>query len=67
MGTISGTLPIKTVFSFLPGIGRHIIGNTFCNSDNFVMHIIHILHFFMINSVLYKPQEEKNQRINPGE
>jgi hypothetical protein len=53
--TISGTTHMKMIFSFLPGTGKHFIGNTL---QPIFMHIIHILHFFMINNVSYKPSEK---------
>jgi hypothetical protein len=45
MGTISGTTHMKTILSFLPGIG-----NAFYSSDDPFSQLFHILHFFMINS-----------------
>jgi len=58
MDTISGTIYINTIFSFLPCINEHFTGNVLCSSDNSVMQLIHIFHFFMINSVFYKPPEK---------
>jgi hypothetical protein len=50
---------IKIIFSSLPGIGKHFIGNILCTSDNSVTQLIHILHFSTINNVFYKLPEEK--------
>jgi len=55
MVTISGMTCMKTIFSFVPGIGKHFIGNTL---QLIALHIIHILHFFMINNASYKPLEK---------
>jgi len=67
MGPISGTTYIKMVFSFLPDIGNHFTGNTLWTSDDSVMQLIHIFHFFMINSVLYKPHKKKSRGNKSGE
>jgi len=34
MGSISDTTHIKVIFCFLPGVGKHFIGNTHCSSDD---------------------------------
>jgi hypothetical protein len=57
MGTISGTAHIKKAFSFSPGTGKHSIDNAFCSSNNSVMQLIYILHFFTTNNVFYRLQE----------
>jgi hypothetical protein len=61
MGTISGMAYIKMLFIISPGIGKHFIGNGLYSSDYSVMYLIHILHFFTVNSVLYKHLEEKSE------
>jgi hypothetical protein len=48
------------IFSVLSGIGKYFIGHALCNSDDSVMQLVHILHFFMINSFLFKPSEKKH-------
>jgi len=58
--TLLVTWYIKMIISFLPGIGKHFIGNMLCSSDNSVMHVIAILHFVTINNVLHKSSEEKS-------
>jgi len=60
MGTISSMTHIKMIFSFSQGNGKHFIGNTLCSSDISVTQLIHILNFFVINNVFYKPPEESN-------
>jgi hypothetical protein len=55
MGTISGKTLFKVIFSFLPGIGKHFIGNSLCSTN------IHILHLFLINNVSYKPLKKKSR------
>jgi hypothetical protein len=62
MDTISGTTHIKTIFSFWTGTGRHFRGNALCSFDDFVTHLIHIMHFSTINSLLHAPR-----RNNPEE
>jgi hypothetical protein len=57
MGTISGTTHITTC-SLSPGTGKNFIGNALCSSDDSVTQLSHILHFFTINTVFYKPTEE---------
>jgi hypothetical protein len=57
---------IRTIFSFWTGIGKHFIGNALCSSDDSVM-LIHVLYFFMINSVLYKPLGRKSRGVRSGE
>jgi len=52
---------IKIIFIFLPNNGKYVSGNTLCNSDDSVTQLILILHFFKINSIIYKPSEEKIQ------
>jgi hypothetical protein len=64
IGTISGTTHIKTVFSFWPGIGKHFTGNALWISDNSVMQLIHILLFYMVSRVLYKPPEKNSEKSN---
>jgi len=44
MGTVSGTTHIKTIFSFSPGTGRHLLGNALCRSDDSAIQIVNILH-----------------------
>jgi len=61
MCTFSGTTHIKMIFSFFPGIGNHFIGSTVCSSADSAMQLIHILHFFTVNSVFYKFPESKIQ------
>jgi hypothetical protein len=54
--TVNGMTHIKIIFSFLPGTdNKHFIGHALCGSDDSVMQLYHVLHFFMINSVFYKP------------
>jgi len=60
MDTVSDKTHIQTIFNFSPGVGVHFIGNALCSSDVSVEQLIHILHFFSINSVLFKPPEKKN-------
>jgi hypothetical protein len=48
------------IFSFFPCTGKYFIGNVLCSADDFVMHLIPILHFFSINSALYKPQKKRS-------
>jgi hypothetical protein len=67
MGTISGMTYIKIIFSFLSGTGKHFIGYTLSSSDDSVMQLIHILHFFTINNVFYKLLEEKSRGVKSGE
>jgi hypothetical protein len=50
---------IKMIFSFLPRTDKHIAGNTLHSSDNSVMQLIQLLHFFV--TCLYKPAEERIQ------
>jgi len=64
-GTISSTTHIKTIFSLSPGTDQHFIANGLCNSDDSVMQLVHILHFFMINNVFYKPR--RKGAVNCGE
>lgn len=47
-----GMTHTKTVFSLS-------LGNALCSADDSVTQLIHILHFLMINSIFYKPPEEK--------
>jgi hypothetical protein len=54
---------MKTIFSFSLRFGRHFIGNIPCSSDDSVMELIYVLHFFMIN-IFYKPQEENLEESN---
>jgi hypothetical protein len=67
MGFICGTTRIKTIFNSSPGVGMHFIGNTHCSHDDTVMQLFHILCFFTINSLFYKPPEEKIRGVKPGE
>jgi hypothetical protein len=60
MGAISGMIHIKTIFIFTSGTDKHFICNAVCSCDDPVTELIHILHFFKINSIFYKPPEEKN-------
>jgi len=61
MGTVSGTTHIKTIFSFSPGTEKHFTGNALCSSDDSVTQLIHNLHFFTLNSVLYKTLQNKRK------
>jgi len=58
MGTISSMTHAKPIFSFSPGTGKHFIGNALCSPDDFVTQLIHILHFFTVNNVFYKPEHK---------
>jgi energy-converting hydrogenase Eha subunit B len=55
------------IFSFLPGNGRHFIGNIVCSPDISVMKLIHILHFFTIDNVFKNPQKKKSRGMKCGE
>jgi hypothetical protein len=64
-GTICDMTYIKKIFSSSPDTAKHFTGNKICSSDDSVMQLIHILHFFTINNVFYKPflpPKGKNQR-----
>jgi hypothetical protein len=61
-GTIIGTSHIKTIVSFLTGIGKRFFVKALCSSDVSVTQLIHILCFFTINVIFYKPREEKIER-----
>jgi hypothetical protein len=61
MGTIWSTTHIKVIFSISPNNGKYFTGNALSSSDNFVMQLIHILHFFTINCVL-QTHRRKSQR-----
>jgi len=54
MDIIDGLTYIKMILIFSPGIGKHFNGNTACSCDDSATLIIHILYFFMVNSVCYK-------------
>jgi len=45
------------LYCFLPGIGKHFIGNALCSSDDYVTQFIHIFRFFAINNIFYKQSE----------
>jgi len=62
ISTISGTTYSKTILSFLPRTGREFIGMHSYSSNDSVMPLIHILHFFTINNIFHKPPELKIQR-----
>jgi hypothetical protein len=55
------------IFTFLPDIGKNFIGNSFCITHYSVMQFIHILYIFIINSVFYKPLEEKSRGVKCGD
>jgi hypothetical protein len=61
MGTICGTTHNQMIFSFSPDTGMDFTGNALRSSDNSVTQLIHILHFFTINNVIYNPPEEKSR------
>jgi hypothetical protein len=52
-GTISGTKHIKMIFIFSPRSGKNFIGKALCSSDDSIMQLIHILHFFTIKVVFF--------------
>jgi hypothetical protein len=58
MGTINDMTHIKTIFSFLPGNGRHFIGNVLCSSDGCCAAYSH----FALFHDKQKPPEAKIQR-----
>jgi len=59
MGTISGMTHIKMIFSFLPGIGKHFIGNSLCSSGD--CHIAHsYFAFFHSKQCLLQTPRRKN-------
>jgi len=66
MGTNSGTTHIKTIFSFLPKIENHFIGNVLCSCDDSVTELFNILDFSTINIVLYKPQKKDFRGVKWG-
>jgi hypothetical protein len=56
MGTVSGTIRIKTITSFLPFTYRRFIDKAHSSSDG--------LHFFKTNNVFYKPPKRKPKKSN---
>jgi hypothetical protein len=62
MGTVNSMTHMKTVFSFMPGIGSYFNGKTFCSSDDSVMHLVHILHNFTVNNVLQTSRRKKEKQ-----
>jgi hypothetical protein len=67
-GTISGTSHIKTICSFWQGImGKHLIGNALCSSDDSVRQLIHISLFFTRNNAFYKPPEKNPEELKSEE
>jgi hypothetical protein len=66
LGTISGIMHMKTIFNFLPGVGKYFTGNTFCSSEISVTHLIHVLHFIMLMSFI-NPQKIKSREVTSGE
>jgi len=69
MGTISSMTHIKMTFSSLPGTGKHFTGNTICSSDDSVMQLICVLHFFTTNKTMSftNPQKKKSRGDTAGE
>jgi anti-anti-sigma regulatory factor len=63
MGTIIGTIHIKTIFSLSPSTGKRFIGNVLCSSDDSVTQLIHILHFLTIENIFHKHSEDTSRRV----
>jgi len=61
MGTVIGVMNFKMIFSFLPGPGKHFIGNTLCSSGDSVTQLIHIFHFLTV-IVFYNPSPHKESQ-----
>jgi hypothetical protein len=64
VGTMSGITHIKTIFSFLPGTGKHVTGNTLCSSND--CHATHSYLALFHDNAFYKILEEKSKEVKSG-